>query len=158
LIWHNSSQPILLSAANVELFAVACIPCHEHNKSSERKSTITISCHAAGRLWRLWKELVKLYHPDRFAHEPDKLETYHSLCAAINRAKDAATSRRCGRSRKTRTASSCARAVRRIHPVPLRPPPVWREVWAGKDLQVFRPAHRTAAAGACIGGGLRVNG
>jgi len=32
---------------------------------------------------------VKLYHPDRFAHEPDKLETYHKLTAAINRAKDA---------------------------------------------------------------------
>ena len=38
---------------------------------------------------RLWKKLVKLYHPDRFAHEPDKLETYHKLTAAINRAKDA---------------------------------------------------------------------
>lgn len=40
-------------------------------------------------LSRLWKKLVKLYHPDRFAHEPDKLETYHKLTAAINRAKDA---------------------------------------------------------------------
>ena len=40
-------------------------------------------------LTRLWKKLVKLYHPDRFAHEPDKLETYHKLTAAINRAKDA---------------------------------------------------------------------
>jgi DNA polymerase-3 subunit epsilon len=39
-------------------------------------------------LTRLWKKLVKLYHPDRFAHEPDKLETYHKLTAAINRAKD----------------------------------------------------------------------
>ena len=37
---------------------------------------------------RLWKKLVKLYHPDRFAHEPDKLETYAKLTAAINRAKD----------------------------------------------------------------------
>src|SRR6266550_134151 len=41
-------------------------------------------------LARLWKKLVKLYHPDRFAHEPDKLETYHKLTAAINRAKDGA--------------------------------------------------------------------
>ena len=39
-------------------------------------------------LTRLWKKLVKLYHPDRFAHEPDKLETYEKLTAAINRAKD----------------------------------------------------------------------
>ena len=37
---------------------------------------------------RLWKKLVKLYHPDRFAHEPDKLETYAKLTAAINRAKE----------------------------------------------------------------------
>jgi hypothetical protein len=34
------------------------------------------------------KKLVKLYHPDRFAHEPDKLETYHKLTAAINQAKN----------------------------------------------------------------------
>lgn len=39
-------------------------------------------------LGKLWKKLVKLYHPDRFAHEPDKLETYSKLTAAINRAKD----------------------------------------------------------------------
>ena len=39
-------------------------------------------------LVKLWKSLVKLYHPDRFAHEPDKLETYGKLTAAINRAKD----------------------------------------------------------------------
>jgi DNA polymerase-3 subunit epsilon len=39
-------------------------------------------------LAKLWKTLVKLYHPDRFAHEPDKLETYSKLTATINRAKD----------------------------------------------------------------------
>lgn len=39
-------------------------------------------------LTRLWKKLVKLYHPDRFAHEPDKLATYEKLTGAINRAKD----------------------------------------------------------------------
>ena len=32
---------------------------------------------------------MKLYHPDRFAHEPDKLATYEKLTAAINRAKEA---------------------------------------------------------------------
>ena len=36
----------------------------------------------------LWKKLVKLFHHDRFANEPDKLETYHKLTAAINLAKD----------------------------------------------------------------------
>jgi DNA polymerase-3 subunit epsilon len=39
-------------------------------------------------LGSLWKKLVKLYHPDRFAHEPDKLETYEKLTSAINGAKD----------------------------------------------------------------------
>jgi DNA polymerase-3 subunit epsilon len=39
-------------------------------------------------LGSLWKKLVKLYHPDRFAHEPDKLETYEKLTSAINHAKD----------------------------------------------------------------------
>jgi len=37
---------------------------------------------------RLWKKLVRLYHPDRFAHEPDKLENYAKLTSAINQAKD----------------------------------------------------------------------
>ena len=37
---------------------------------------------------KLWKSLVKLYHPDRFLTEPEKLETYGKLTAAINRAKD----------------------------------------------------------------------
>ena len=31
---------------------------------------------------------MKLFHPDRFAHEPEKQETYHKLTAAINHAKD----------------------------------------------------------------------
>jgi DNA polymerase-3 subunit epsilon len=38
---------------------------------------------------RLWRKLVKLYHPDRFADEPDKLAAYEKLTAAINRAKEA---------------------------------------------------------------------
>ncbi len=46
------------------------------------------ACPKEAELNRLWKKLVKLYHPDRFAHEPEKLETYHKLTAAINRAKD----------------------------------------------------------------------
>ena len=48
-----------------------------------------LTAEEEAELSRLWKKLVKLYHPDRFAHEPDKLETYHKLTAAINRAKDA---------------------------------------------------------------------
>ncbi|MBM3740798.1 MAG: exonuclease [Acidobacteria bacterium] len=48
-----------------------------------------LTAEEEAELTRLWKKLVKLYHPDRFAHEPDKLETYHKLTAAINRAKNA---------------------------------------------------------------------
>lgn len=36
----------------------------------------------------LWKKLVRLYHPDRFAHQPDKLETYNHLTSAINQARE----------------------------------------------------------------------
>lgn len=48
-----------------------------------------LTAEEEAELTRLWKKLVKLYHPDRFAGQPDKLETYHKLTAAINRAKDA---------------------------------------------------------------------
>jgi DNA polymerase-3 subunit epsilon len=47
-----------------------------------------LTAEEEAELTGLWKKLVKLYHPDRFAHEPDKLETYHKLTSAINRAKD----------------------------------------------------------------------
>ena len=50
------------------------------------KKELTAEDEAA--LGKLWKNLVKLYHPDRFSHEPDKLDTYGKLTAAINRAKD----------------------------------------------------------------------
>jgi hypothetical protein len=36
----------------------------------------------------LWKKLVSLYHPDRFADQPDKIETYQQLTSAINQARD----------------------------------------------------------------------
>jgi len=52
-----------------------------------RKQQLTAEEEA--ELNQLWKKLVKLYHPDRFAREPSKLETYNKLTGAINRAKDA---------------------------------------------------------------------
>ena len=36
----------------------------------------------------LWQKLVRLYHPDRFAHQPDKIDTYHQLTSAINQARE----------------------------------------------------------------------
>ena len=53
---------------------------------ADKKKNLTAEQEA--ELAQLWKKLVKLYHPDRFANEPDKLETYHKLTAAINQAKD----------------------------------------------------------------------
>jgi hypothetical protein len=39
-------------------------------------------------LKRLWRRLVGLFHPDRFASEPDKQEAYAELTREINDAKD----------------------------------------------------------------------
>ena len=47
-----------------------------------------LSADLEAQLARLWRKLVKLYHPDRFADQPDKLEAYDKLTAAINQAKD----------------------------------------------------------------------
>jgi DNA polymerase-3 subunit epsilon len=47
-----------------------------------------LTAEEEAELTQLWRKLVKLYHPDRFANEPDKLETYHKLTSAINRAKE----------------------------------------------------------------------
>src|ERR1035438_6136432 len=54
--------------------------------AAEKTKNLTAGQEA--ELTQLWKKLVKLYHPDRFADEPDKLETYQRLTAAINHAKD----------------------------------------------------------------------
>jgi hypothetical protein len=58
----------------------------ELSAAADKKKNLTAEQEA--ELTQLWKKLVKLYHPDRFANEPDKLETYHKLTAAINQAKD----------------------------------------------------------------------
>lgn len=36
----------------------------------------------------LWKKLVRLYHPDRFVDQPEKLATYTQLTSAINKARE----------------------------------------------------------------------
>ena len=58
----------------------------EMSAAMDKKKQLTAEQEA--ELTQLWKKLVKLYHPDRFADQPDKLETYHKLTAAINQAKD----------------------------------------------------------------------
>jgi hypothetical protein len=42
----------------------------------------------AGEMSALWRKLVRLHHPDRFANEPGKLATYEKLTSAINHARD----------------------------------------------------------------------
>ncbi len=54
--------------------------------AADKKKQLTLEQEA--ELTLLWKKLVKLYHPDRYANEPDKLETFQKLTAAINHAKD----------------------------------------------------------------------
>jgi hypothetical protein len=43
----------------------------ELTAAADKKQQLTAEQEA--ELTRLWKKLVKLYHPDRFANEPDKL-------------------------------------------------------------------------------------
>ena len=58
----------------------------ELSAAADKKKNLTAEQEA--ELTQLWKKLVKLYHPDRFANEPEKQETYNKLTAAINQAKD----------------------------------------------------------------------
>ncbi len=48
----------------------------------------TMSPDEEKELRTLWKKLVRLYHPDRFANEPEKIEAHHQLTSAINQARD----------------------------------------------------------------------
>ena len=47
-----------------------------------------LSADEESELKRLWRELVKVFHPDRFANDPEKQEAYKNLTGAINAAKD----------------------------------------------------------------------
>ena len=82
----------------------------ELSAAADKKQQLTAEQEA--ELTRLWKKLVKLYHPDRFANEPDKLEAYHKLTAAINQAKDIGDIETLRRLRKTRKVSCCVKAGR----------------------------------------------
>jgi DNA polymerase-3 subunit epsilon len=55
---------------------------------AEMEAKHRLSEDEEAELKRLWRDLVKLFHPDRFASEPDKQETYTKLTGAINSAKD----------------------------------------------------------------------
>lgn len=42
-----------------------------------------------GELKKMWRKLVRLFHPDRYMDDEDKQATYQKLTAEINRARDA---------------------------------------------------------------------
>lgn len=52
------------------------------------ESKCRLSKDEESELKRLWRELVKVFHPDRFANDPEKQEAYANLTGAINAAKD----------------------------------------------------------------------
>ena len=88
--------------------------CRQAKTRSEQEDSETAHTLAArreltadeqGELRKLWKKLVSLYHPDPFAHEPDKLATYEKLTPRSTTRRTAATSGHCGRLRAIRTAS-----------------------------------------------------
>ncbi|MBK8036642.1 MAG: exonuclease [Verrucomicrobiaceae bacterium] len=55
---------------------------------AEMEARHRLSDNEEAELKRMWRDLVKLYHPDRYANEPDKQATYTKLTGAINEAKD----------------------------------------------------------------------
>ncbi|MFO1441290.1 MAG: exonuclease domain-containing protein [Verrucomicrobiaceae bacterium] len=52
------------------------------------ESNHRLSAEEESELKRLWRDLVKVFHPDRYADDPEKQEAYTNLTGAINAAKD----------------------------------------------------------------------
>lgn len=61
---------------------------HYEQAQTAAASRKALSSDEEAELKTLWKKVVRLYHPDRFAHQPDKLETYHHFTSAINQARE----------------------------------------------------------------------
>jgi len=55
---------------------------------AEMASKRRLSAEEESEVKSLWRKLVKLFHPDRFADDPEKQATYTKLTEAINTAKD----------------------------------------------------------------------
>ncbi len=58
------------------------------NTETTMESKRQLSGDEEAEIKSLWKKLVKLFHPDRYSDDAEKLETYTKLTAAINAAKD----------------------------------------------------------------------
>ena len=55
----------------------------------EAEGRRALSPEETGEIKQLWRRLVRLYHPDRYASEPARREVHERLTAEINRARDA---------------------------------------------------------------------
>jgi DNA polymerase III epsilon subunit-like protein len=58
--------------------------------AEQAKTQQALTEEESGELQTLWRKLVKLFHPDRYTHQPDKQKAYESLVSEVNRARDAA--------------------------------------------------------------------
>jgi DNA polymerase-3 subunit epsilon len=98
LVHSRKAQIAALRGADADAAAAAETHFEQEKARVEREYESTaneftgrrkLEADQKAEIGRLWKKLVKLYHPDRFARELEKLETYHRLTAAINQAKEA---------------------------------------------------------------------
>ena len=63
---------------------------HEYEEvAAAAAGRTTLTDEQKQELQSLWKKLVRLYHPDRFAGDPEKLASYTALTSEINAARDA---------------------------------------------------------------------
>ena len=56
--------------------------------ASSAKTTKNLSDEEHKDLKKIWKQLARIYHPDKIVDEPDKQETYQKLVSTINNAKE----------------------------------------------------------------------
>ena len=54
---------------------------HSDREYAETAAALAEKQELTAEVSQLWRKLVKLFHPDRCAHEPEKQETYHKLTA-----------------------------------------------------------------------------
>ena len=84
---------------------------------------------------------MKLFHPDRFAHEPEKQETYERLTAAINHAKDhgdLATLRRIAEDRRNRLGFILRQGWAALDFGEEREIAQLRRLWESIELEIIR--------------------
>ena len=87
---------VLRQKGEDEAEAVACdyqkakAESDSHYEQAEKKAEQQkkLSPEDASELNTLWKKLVRLYHPDRFANQPELFDAYNRLTSVINKARE----------------------------------------------------------------------